>query len=134
MIKICMSLTSHALDPPPPVTNCHTFLDPLPLERDVLYGRPITKDSSHCLTVKLRFGHSLQVHTSSASSLQNADRMQTKTDPMLDRQLGIQIDRQTDRQTDKETDFFSFFFFSFRLELIPRRRGVSHSDPLPPHV
>src|SRR6218665_3598345 len=27
-----------------------------------------------------------------------------------------------------------FFFFSFRLELIPRRRGVSHSDPLPPHV
>src|SRR6218665_391450 len=26
------------------------------------------------------------------------------------------------------------FFFSFRLELIPRRRGVSHSDPLPPHV
>src|SRR6218665_2357852 len=29
----------------------------------------------------------------------------------------------------------SFFFFSFRLELIPRRRGgVSHSDPLPPHV
>src|SRR6218665_3243878 len=25
-------------------------------------------------------------------------------------------------------------FFSFRLELIPRRRGVSHSDPLPPHV
>ena len=27
--------------PPPPVTNCHTFLDPPnPLERDVLYGRP----------------------------------------------------------------------------------------------
>src|SRR6218665_2726750 len=26
--------------PPPPVTNCHTFSDPLPLERDVLYGRP----------------------------------------------------------------------------------------------
>jgi len=24
---------------PPPVTNCHTFSDPLPLERDVLYGR-----------------------------------------------------------------------------------------------
>ena len=24
----------------PPVTNCHTFSDPLPLERDVLYGRP----------------------------------------------------------------------------------------------
>ena len=30
MIKICISVTSHALDPPPPVTNCHTFSDPLP--------------------------------------------------------------------------------------------------------
>src|SRR6218665_4183336 len=27
---------------PPPVTNCHTFSDPFPLERDVLYGRPPT--------------------------------------------------------------------------------------------
>ena len=28
--------------PPPPVTNCHTFSDPLPpLERDILYGRPL---------------------------------------------------------------------------------------------
>ena len=25
---------------PPLVTNCHTFSDPLPLERDILYGRP----------------------------------------------------------------------------------------------
>src|SRR6218665_3284389 len=24
------SMTSHALGPPPPVTNCHTFSDPLP--------------------------------------------------------------------------------------------------------
>src|SRR6218665_3268353 len=24
---------------PPPVINCHTFSDPLPIERDVLYGR-----------------------------------------------------------------------------------------------
>ena len=30
--------------------------------------------------------------------------------------------------------YHKVFFFSFRLELIPRRRGVSHSDPLPPHV
>ena len=30
------------LTPLPPVTNCHTFSDPLPpLERDVLYGRPL---------------------------------------------------------------------------------------------
>src|SRR6218665_2312397 len=30
MIKICISVTSHALDPLPPVTNCHTFSDPCP--------------------------------------------------------------------------------------------------------
>ena len=24
-----------------PVTNCHTFSDPLPLEHDILYGRPL---------------------------------------------------------------------------------------------
>ena len=30
------------LIPPPPVTNCHTFSDPLtPLEHDVFYGRPL---------------------------------------------------------------------------------------------
>src|SRR6218665_544904 len=29
---------------PSPVTNCHTFSDPLPLERDVLYGRPLSSD------------------------------------------------------------------------------------------
>jgi len=39
-----ISVTSHALDPLPSVTNCHTFSDPLsPLERDVLYGRPPTE-------------------------------------------------------------------------------------------
>jgi len=27
--------------PPLPVTNCHTFSDPFPVERDVLYGRPL---------------------------------------------------------------------------------------------
>ena len=36
-----ISVTSHALDPHPSVTNCHTFSDPLPLERDVLYGQPL---------------------------------------------------------------------------------------------
>ena len=33
------SVISHALGPPPPVTNCHTFSNPL--ERDVLFGRPL---------------------------------------------------------------------------------------------
>jgi len=40
--KNLKSVTSHDLDSPSPLTNCHTFLDPfLPLERDVLYGRPL---------------------------------------------------------------------------------------------
>ena len=36
-------MTSHHVDPPP-VTNCHTSLDPPPPppERDVIYGRPLT--------------------------------------------------------------------------------------------
>ena len=42
-MKKIESVTSHNLYPPPPVTNCHTFSDPLPpLERDILYGRPPT--------------------------------------------------------------------------------------------
>jgi len=37
-----ISVTSHAVYPLSPVTNCHIFSDPLPsLERDVLYGRPL---------------------------------------------------------------------------------------------
>jgi len=44
--KKCISMTSQALDPSP-VTNCHTFSDPVPLEREVLYGRPLgTKRST----------------------------------------------------------------------------------------
>ena len=43
MIKISISVTSHALDPPLSITNYQTFSDPLhPLERDVLYGRPLS--------------------------------------------------------------------------------------------
>ena len=34
---------------PSPVTNCHTFSDPLPLERDILYGRPLGR----LLTIQL---------------------------------------------------------------------------------
>src|SRR6218665_3331603 len=32
----------------PSVTNCHTFSHPLPLERDVLYGRLLTESSVTC--------------------------------------------------------------------------------------
>ena len=35
-----MTSHAHALGSPSPVTNCHTFSDPHPLERHVLYGRP----------------------------------------------------------------------------------------------
>src|SRR6218665_1667469 len=45
MIIFFISVTSHALYPSPPVTNCHTFSDPLPLERDVLYVRPLNSPS-----------------------------------------------------------------------------------------
>ena len=34
----------HTIFTPLPVTKCHTFSDPLPpLERDILYGRPLTE-------------------------------------------------------------------------------------------
>src|SRR6218665_3746305 len=36
-----------SLPPSPPVTNCHTFSDP-PLERDLLYGRPLTPFRRNC--------------------------------------------------------------------------------------
>ena len=41
--KKCISVTSHALEPPPgpPLTNCYTYSYPSPLERDVLYARPL---------------------------------------------------------------------------------------------
>src|SRR6218665_1334589 len=43
MIKKCISVTSHALYPLP-LSQTVTFSDPLPLERDVLYGRPLRSD------------------------------------------------------------------------------------------
>ena len=44
----CTSVTSHALDPP---SSCHKLshlLGPPPLERDLLYGRPLSVEF-HCL-------------------------------------------------------------------------------------
>ena len=32
------------LAPLPSVTNCHTFSNPSPIERDVPYGRPLPQD------------------------------------------------------------------------------------------
>src|SRR6218665_1493861 len=52
MIIFFRSVTSHALaPPPPPVTNCHTFSNPLPLERDVLYGQPLRVPGARALPV-----------------------------------------------------------------------------------
>src|SRR6218665_6986 len=36
------SVMSHALDPLPSVTNCHTFSDPLPLEHEYFIDSPIS--------------------------------------------------------------------------------------------
>src|SRR6218665_4132345 len=42
MIKICISVTSHALGPTSPLSQTVTRSGtPSPLERDVLYGRPL---------------------------------------------------------------------------------------------
>ena len=52
-------------------------------------------------------------------------------------ELTVEQPRQLFQQTSTTTPLLSvtsFFFFSCRLELIPRRRGVGHSDPLPPQV
>src|SRR6218665_2477887 len=37
---------------PPPVTNCHSFSDPLPLERNVLYGRHLNSGRFKAMTFK----------------------------------------------------------------------------------
>ena len=45
------SVTSHDLYPLSPVTNCHTFTDPSPLERDILYGLPLCKGQVQKLAI-----------------------------------------------------------------------------------
>src|SRR6218665_2753651 len=69
MHEICFkTVTSHALGPPPPVTNCHIFLDPLPLERDVLYGRPPRCDIDIDVFI-IKLPHlANSVHSTSAST------------------------------------------------------------------
>ena len=49
------------LTSPPSVTNCHTFSDPLPLERDVLYGRPLMHSSRPTLDTK--YIHEVDLYT-----------------------------------------------------------------------
>ena len=52
MIKICISVTSHALDPPPTLSQTVTpSRTPSPLERDVLYGWPPGHKSCIIFTV-----------------------------------------------------------------------------------
>ena len=48
--KIFMSVTSHALDPPLPCHKLSHFLGPLPLERDVLYERPLSQNQDYFLS------------------------------------------------------------------------------------
>src|SRR6218665_265160 len=63
MIKICISVTSHAFNPLSPVTNCHTFSDPSPLERDVLYGRPLDGLALLCIITRKSLTSSLTFNT-----------------------------------------------------------------------
>ena len=49
MIKKCISVTSHALDPLPPVTNCHTYSDP---PSSVTYFMDAFPCGSACIRVK----------------------------------------------------------------------------------
>ena len=60
MIKIYISVTSHALDPP--VTNCHTFSDPL--EHDVLYeGKDLVNNHQLQATRFLERNYPQSLHT-----------------------------------------------------------------------
>src|SRR6218665_2917337 len=43
MTKIFLKCDVTCSGTPPPITDCQTFSDPLPLERDVLYERPQTR-------------------------------------------------------------------------------------------
>jgi len=47
MIKKIISVTSYALDPLSPVTNCHTFSETSLLERDVLYGHSLEETKKY---------------------------------------------------------------------------------------
>ena len=53
--KKFISVTSQALDLP--VTNCHTFSDPLPLECDVLYGRPQSRPTRRIIDQRGELTH-----------------------------------------------------------------------------
>src|SRR6218665_3609174 len=50
MYEFKKSVTSHAFGPPPSVTNCRTFSDPLPLEREYFMDDPFGNDAICPLT------------------------------------------------------------------------------------
>ena len=62
--------------PLPSVTNCHTFSDPSPLERDVLYGQPLgwlhhSDVQSRIKSLEARFKNKLVVGPSKANLKRN---------------------------------------------------------------
>src|SRR6218665_2694725 len=61
MIKKFINVTSHALyPPPPPVTNCHTFSDPLPSSSVTYFmDGPLIEilSSLHLLFIQYSFHH-----------------------------------------------------------------------------
>ena len=56
-VKICISVTSHDLDPSPRHKLSHLLGPPPPLERDVLYGRPLL--SNYTLDEKKEYSNKL---------------------------------------------------------------------------
>ena len=53
--KKFISVTSHAFDPPPPVKLSHFLGPPRPLERDVLYGRPLAAKQQTGIALLFRY-------------------------------------------------------------------------------
>src|SRR6218665_2382106 len=98
MIKICISVTSHALDHPRSL--CHKLshlLGPLPLERDVLYGRPLT-----CITAA-HYGNRLIVNSRFLAPTKAKSRKPAYSQALvknkIDRQ-GSDPERQAGRQSE----------------------------------
>jgi len=63
------------LTPSPPVTNCHTYSDPLPVESDVLYGH----EKPYPIFLK-QSGHNNSVCDHSYDSNQDGDTPEGKRD------------------------------------------------------
>jgi len=72
------SVTSYALGPHTPVTNCHTFSHLLPLERDILFGGPIAYTAYFVYPVSLIY--LLYLYTASFAYLPSGGLVRVRHD------------------------------------------------------